>query len=345
LELTDLYGDKFLKEIIEKKDGVITYSWRNEDDQKYREKLVSFMYYPVLDWYISSGYYLDELYEPFDKLLRKIYLMTLILIPVSFMTTYIYSRLIIKPLKDVSYRMYLISKKEEWNTIKSNRHDEIGDLIRIFNKMGSTIKDKISLLEKKNMELYNVKNNLEEEVELRTKELQDLSEHDALTGLYNRRKLNELLVSYWQNPVKSLGSLSVIMIDIDHFKLYNDTFGHLNGDICLKNVADIIKSKLKRNSDIAFRYGGEEFLILLPNSNDEISYHISEEIRKSIEEISQQHDELKLSSLLTISAGVYTMNTNENCSMKELLMRADNALYYSKNSGRNMTSLYKNIMA
>ncbi|MBF0573934.1 MAG: GGDEF domain-containing protein, partial [Desulfamplus sp.] len=133
-------------------------------------------------------------------------------------------------------------------------------------------------------------------------------------------------------------NLSIILCDIDYFKLYNDTYGHQQGDECLKAVASAINSSLRRPPDIAARFGGEEFIALLPNTDIEGALYIAERMRKTIQELKIPHNassRLGLSDFVSISLGVGSCVPNHTRKHEELIEMADNALYKSKENGRN----------
>ncbi|RHW35678.1 PAS domain S-box protein [Neobacillus notoginsengisoli] len=165
--------------------------------------------------------------------------------------------------------------------------------------------------------------------------LKMLSNLDGLTGIPNRRSFEETLDHEWQRCLASGTGLSAIMIDIDCFKEYNDTFGHLAGDDCLKEVASIIKGSVKRPRDFVARYGGEEFVVLLPDTDLAGSRKVAELIRHSVREKEISHTASQVDHFVTISAGYASLLPENSQSPKELLLEADSALYIAKRSGKN----------
>lgn len=166
------------------------------------------------------------------------------------------------------------------------------------------------------------------------KRLEELSSLDGLTGISNRRRFDTVLEQEWRRSKRSHSPLSLIMLDIDKFKVYNDTYGHLEGDECLKKVAQIIKASVKRADDVVARYGGEEFSIILPNTPLEGALQIGEHIRQNIERESIPHKNSTVKAVVTVSVGVATATT-ETISIADLIKGADTALYEAKNKGRN----------
>ncbi len=165
---------------------------------------------------------------------------------------------------------------------------------------------------------------------------------DALTGFYNRRQLEERIKQEVSNAKRQKAPLCGIMTDIDFFKSVNDTYGHAVGDLVLKTIAKIIRGQL-REYDIAGRYGGEEFSILLPFTKIEEAQMVAERLRKTIEDrsidISKVNPDSEVKTLnITLSLGIYEMKENDND--EDLLKKADKALYQAKNTGRNKVVIY-----
>jgi diguanylate cyclase (GGDEF)-like protein len=172
-------------------------------------------------------------------------------------------------------------------------------------------------------------------------ELERISMIDGLTNIPNRRCFDIFLQKAWGNSMRDKQLLSLIMIDIDNFKLYNDTYGHLAGDQCLKWVADVIKDTVKRSGDFVARIGGEEFVVLLSNTHEYGAAAVAEEIRNRIEKLGAGNKELR--SIITVSAGVAARIPNENMKSDNLINAADRALYQSKKAGRNRVTKESNF--
>lgn len=158
---------------------------------------------------------------------------------------------------------------------------------------------------------------------------------DMLTGIYNRHYMEEALNSTIKTLQRSGGGLlSVIMVDIDHFKKYNDTYGHLEGDACLRDVAKALKESITRDDDFVARYGGEEFAIILPNTGENGACIIADKILENVIALNIPHQESKL-GCVTISVGVTTGNVEHARDSSDYIKFADDALYMSKRNGRN----------
>lgn len=170
--------------------------------------------------------------------------------------------------------------------------------------------------------------------------LRHLSTRDGLTGIGNRRYFDEMFVKDWAQCSRYSKPLSLVMMDIDYFKAYNDTYGHLGGDHCLKNVAQALTQVLKRPSDTIARYGGEEFVVILPDVHAEGALIVAEKIRVAIEGLQMPHIQSKTSDFITVSLGVATISPSKFMDSQNLIHSADKALYISKKAGRNCLSVY-----
>lgn len=160
---------------------------------------------------------------------------------------------------------------------------------------------------------------------------------DELTGLFNRRHFNEHLDQEWRRALRSREPLSLILLDIDYFKQYNDHYGHPAGDECLKSVAGALRRSLLRTSDMAIRYGGEEFCILLPNTNLEGAHNIAQRIRSAIARLGIPHPFSITSDVVTLSDGIASTVPSPKGSPSQLISMADDALYTAKTLGRNQS--------
>jgi diguanylate cyclase (GGDEF)-like protein/PAS domain S-box-containing protein len=165
--------------------------------------------------------------------------------------------------------------------------------------------------------------------------LRRLSTQDGLTELANRRYLDDFLGREWRRGLRDRRPLSIIMADIDFFKHYNDTYGHLMGDDCLKQVAMVLRETVNRPGDLAARYGGEEFVMVLPETNAEGAKTVAETIRHRVEDLGILHSGSLISEVVTISLGSATGVPAPASSPDTLIAAADQALYLAKHQGRN----------
>ncbi len=158
---------------------------------------------------------------------------------------------------------------------------------------------------------------------------------DALTGIPNRRSFSERILTEFNLSRKSEAELSVIMCDIDNFKKYNDRYGHVEGDECLRKVAQCIQESLKRPIDFCARYGGEEFVVVLPSSSLQGAVTVAERIRENVENLRIEHIESTTGGIVTMSLGLSTNKIVNAESYEHLIQCADQALYLAKKCGRN----------
>jgi diguanylate cyclase (GGDEF)-like protein len=200
------------------------------------------------------------------------------------------------------------------------------DQLVITAKMGAM--ERIATMRRKLIEVS-------EALEDANAELQRLACVDGLTDLTNRRELDLSLMREARRCARQRAPLSVVMIDIDHFKAFNDTFGHLEGDECLRRVAGALRAQLKRPADIAARYGGEEFCLVLPDTDSVGAKEVAESVRQRVEALGIPQAPKAAAGTVTVSLGVATCLPGGEDQAHDLIQRADQALYKAKDSGRN----------
>jgi len=179
----------------------------------------------------------------------------------------------------------------------------------------------------------------QKQLEESNKKLQELSALDGLTGIANRRHFDEKLDTEWSRTSRSKSAMSVIMIDIDYFKPYNDNYGHQAGDACLQQVAKVLKETIVRPADTVARYGGEEFVVILPDTDCKGASVVAEHLRKAVEELQIPHEYSQSSQHINISLGVAESTGVTDAST--LLKNADKCLYEAKENGRNCIIIAK----
>ncbi|MFM1652523.1 GGDEF domain-containing protein [Brevibacillus sp. B_LB10_24] len=184
-----------------------------------------------------------------------------------------------------------------------------------------------------------ISDSVEREIQLQRQNriLQRLALTDDLTGIYNRRFMDE----YLSEEIRRNRPVSLILIDVDFFKEYNDHMGHMAGDTCLKQVAQKISQLLYRTGDIAARYGGEEFCVVLPDTELKGALQVAKRIQAGMEELSIPHPSPAAGRHVTVSMGIATVDSNRCITKKELLICADKALYQAKRDGRNRIACWQ----
>ena len=175
------------------------------------------------------------------------------------------------------------------------------------------------------------------------KELERLASLDGLTGLANRRLFDQTLEKEWKRAQREDNEMGLLMLDIDHFKYYNDTYGHQAGDECLKKLSAKIRDCLFRPGDFAARYGGEEFAVILPNTDEKGTKEVAEKLRQEIKDLKLEHKESPISEYVTVSIGAVCTNPCDKAGADRLVQAADQALYLAKEAGRDQVKIVDDI--
>ncbi len=182
-------------------------------------------------------------------------------------------------------------------------------------------------------------------------ELESLHRFDSLTQIYNRRAFTEHAMEVWSLMARQHRSIAVLMLDLDHFKEYNDHYGHPAGDTCLQKVSAAIKDVLQRSGDLFGRYGGEEFIVVLANTNIKGTLKVSEDIRRAVESLKIAHTNSSTSDYVTVSIGGSVTPHSNDHSLEDVIKHADTALYKAKKHGRNQVCveeflfrIHKNVL-
>lgn len=180
-------------------------------------------------------------------------------------------------------------------------------------------------------------------LKIRTDILESVAHTDSLTAVSNRRSYDEYLPDMWNHCMRSGSSLSVLMMDIDHFKAYNDTYGHGSGDECLRQVAQTIDRSVKRSLEFFGRYGGEEFVAVLPDVDCESAMILAEQLRAEVQSLAIEHSASSVAPVVTISIGCASIIPTAAYLPASLTEAADSALYVAKKEGRNTVRLASNV--
>lgn len=205
--------------------------------------------------------------------------------------------------------------------------------------------NKVELLARTNsaIKLIRKEKELQQAVELlekANKELEQMASIDGLTEIANRKLFDTTLEKEWSRAKRNRGSLALLMMDIDNFKAYNDTYGHQGGDKCLKKLAKLFEKLAFRPGDLAARYGGEEFAVILPKTDLLGAKKVAERMRQEVENLQLEHEASQVSDYVTVSVGLAVAEPVVKAGEKKLIEAADEALYRAKKAGRNrvMTS-------
>ncbi len=247
--------------------------------------------------------------------------------------------LVTRHLRDISRytRSFNFDNKRDCrlNRTSPNEPDELDYIVNALNDLKSSLKEK-------HENIITLNENLEKTVQKRTqaltekqKLLEDLATHDPLTNLYNRRKFDDLFDRLWNYTGRNNSNFCLAIIDIDYFKNYNDNYGHKKGDEVLQQVADTLVNSVKRPQDSVSRFGGEEFVLLLPDINMEGFCHVLQNVKDNIQQLNIIHEKSTVHNKVTVTiGGVIGIPSQEN-SQKRFFSEADKNLYQGKEEGRN----------
>ncbi len=180
-----------------------------------------------------------------------------------------------------------------------------------------------------------------EQIKVLNNSLDQLSKKDGLTNLYNRRYFDEMAQHEWNRGIRTHNPLSCILLDIDHFKNYNDHYGHQAGDKCIRDISDLLKKSFRRSGDIVARYGGEEFIIIMSDSSEEEAKVAIIKFQLALKKLKIPHKTSSTDKHVTTSAGVIIQAPSANSSIEKFVRNADKALYQAKETGRNRWVLFK----
>lgn len=235
---------------------------------------------------------------------------------------------------------YIAQQNKERNKAKQNALDYALKIAQERQEKLSAQEATLSLQKRSNDDLeILVKERTEQleqtmiDLEQANSQLQHISNLDELTGIYNRRYFNQKLDAEFKRAYRQNQLISLLIIDIDHFKSVNDNYGHLVGDICLKRISKLLRKSITRPNDILSRFGGEEFVIVLPETTSEGATYVANRLLKSVEAEVVIYEDITLK--LTVSIGLATFIPTENDLPESIILAADNALYEAKESGRN----------
>ncbi|MGO2236863.1 MAG: GGDEF domain-containing protein, partial [Marinomonas sp.] len=221
----------------------------------------------------------------------------------------------VKRLRTLTQKINLMTKGS--HNLPSNR-DEIDELFQAFDEFSNTINTQ-------------------------TRRLESLSLTDSLTNIANRRAFDQRLLVELSSDKSSRYDLSILLIDVDYFKQYNDTYGHISGDEALQKIASSLESIINKETDLLARYGGEEFVVILPNKSAKQAEEIAQQMKQVIELINIEHKTSKIADAITVSIGIVTRVKNGKTDTDTLMKNADIALYHSKAQGRDQATHIDNI--
>jgi diguanylate cyclase (GGDEF)-like protein len=294
---------------------------------------------------------MTELIEEMNALIRNVIIISFIVLIIAVFLLYRIISSISEPLIVLSNEMDKIEAGNLNVIIETKSDDEVGHVSRTFQKVANILR---KLIEGINTAIAEyAKGNMDYALDVtgfqgdyrlladRIVELSNLGLKDKLTGIPNRRTFDNRLSLEWERACREKIPLSLLMIDVDHFKNYNDTYGHQQGDIVLQEVAKGLSQPVRRPVDFAARWGGEEFAVVLPNTDSKGALHIAELIRKTVENLEIPRIDGGTAKKVTVSIGVNTQVPTREHSIENLISKTDEALYRAKATGRNKVCRYE----
>lgn len=320
-ETPSLLPHKWLEQLvssIQAPDGLLALTVVAHLTEKHRLELIETHNKLASELLILSSVWSNTLQQSIQKTAQSIsessslYIYLLIIASIGFillimLIIWIYvGNSILSPLISTSKAMLQIANGQVSTPLPPHRNDEIGDMIHALKKL----------------KVY-------------VAQVKTLSQKDGLTGLYNRRLLDETLIRELKRANRENLPLSLLLCDIDFFKAFNDNYGHLKGDACLQQVSQLMQQHFMRAYDLCARYGGEEFAVVLPATNADTAFALSESFRLAVENLQIPHQFSNPFSVITLSIGVTTLYPSRDYSPEQLIAKADKALYQAKHSGRN----------
>lgn len=284
-----------------------------------------------LGWFVFIEEPLSEAYRPLYAQVARSALLVLIGMLLALAASVALVKRMTQPILAIQEGATLIGQGALDHRISVTTGDELEALADSFNRMAAQLQESYASLEKK------VEDRTRDLAELNRK-LELLSTTDALTGIANRRKFDEVLALEWSRATRTSQPLALAMLDIDWFKAYNDHYGHQAGDACLQRVAQIISGNVCRGSDLVARYGGEEFIFIAPATNAETILNLAEKLCEEFRAIALPHERSQY-GFVTVSIGVTSIIPNQEQQPASLIQAADQAMYRAKEQGRNRAVL------
>ena len=294
---------------------------------KGEDVLTAFAAVPQLGWFVFVEEPLSEAYRPLYSQVVRSALLVLVGMLIALAASVVMVQRMTRPIRLLQDGAALIGQGALDHRISVSTGDELEGLADSFNRMAKQLQESYATLEQK--------------VEERTRELAEsnrklelISVTDALTGIANRRRLDEVLALEWSRATRTGQPLALAMLDIDWFKKYNDHYGHQAGDACLQRVADVVSRKICRGADLVARYGGEEFVFIAPATNAATALNLAESLCEEFRSMALPHEHSPY-GCVTVSIGVATMIPEVGGNSKNLIQAADQAMYRAKELGRN----------
>ena len=335
-ERTDVSDTPFVQDILAGKSGIDKYSYEGV------EKLVAYTTSDRSGWGVLVQIPEKEAYETISIINKLIITIAVIILLISLIAVYIVSHRLHKPVDNIIEIIDRIEKDQELQEDTYYKNNEFEVIRKKLLSMNYTIKQHyLEIEERVELRTAELKKTLSEldktrkKLEKANKKLNQMSLTDELTNLPNRRALNEHLTNMISISQRLDFKFAVLMMDIDYFKIYNDTYGHQKGDDCLVKISKCLSENIRRKMDFLARYGGEEFIVILGDITLEGAGLMANKLCRKVEELYIPNEGNKETGLVTISIGLAWAPSLENTTTENMILMADNNLYKAKQTGRN----------
>lgn len=307
--------------------GLVEYHFRNPGGKTIHPRVLHYRYVPEADWFVGVVTNLDELNEPVTVIRNTLFAILFGALLVALQVVAWILRSMTRSVAQLVRAVEAIDGGHLNAPLPTNHNDEIGRLAWAFQGMSDRLARYTAELERRVSERT-------AELESANQRLALLSVTDGLTGLSNRRHFDTALDEEWARAQRTQQPLALILLDVDHFKKFNDRYGHPAGDDCLQKVACVLQGYARRAGDVAARYGGEEFVFIAPNMDLVHAQVLAEAIRAAVEQLEIEHLDAA-AGRVTCSLGVAVMSAGQVLDRAVLIRQTDEALYRAKRQGRN----------
>lgn len=310
--------------------GITRYAIKDPDTGRIFTRMMNYRYVPEVDWIVGVVTDLDQLEAPLRVVRNTQWTVMGASLLLALIVVVWAVRPMTRSIDDLATAVEKIDGGNLDTPLPPSGSDEIGRLSSAFSRMAERLARYTDELEQRVAERT-------AELEQANSMLAELSNTDGLTGLANRRRLDAVLSTEWSRAYRNKQDLALLLLDVDHFKKFNDRYGHMAGDECLKQIARILQENARRAGDLAARYGGEEFAVVAISDAGGAAC-LAEAIRRAVEDAGIRHEDSQ-TGCVTVSIGIAAGVPNNIEALADLLRAADAALYRAKEEGRNRVAL------
>ena len=291
-------------------------------------------------WSVLFAQPLPVALAPVEKQIRDVMFLFAFIAGIVTIIAFVIGQLLTKPIIYLTNIVFQFTAGNLDIRVKINSKDEIGQLAKSFNNMALQLQTSLETLEQRVQERTAELLIAKEKVEDANQKLEQLANLDSLTQVANRRCFDERLQAEWKRLAQEQQPLSLILFDVDKFKLYNDYYGHLRGDDCLIRIAQTVEQIVHRPADLVARYGGEEFSVLLPNTDLAGAIKVVQSIQQGIHALAIPHAKSDVKDIVTLSLGITSLIPTRDIKPDTLIASADKAMYNAKQEGRDRYCIY-----